>query len=104
MIRRPPRSTLFPYTTLFRSYRGGTLLVTSVLAGEGQVFFDNLISMLPHIQAGKGRAPAPGPQQRAGQNPHVAPPAAGGDPPLDMSSWTRLAAPARPTAHPGPGP
>src|SRR5205809_4452365 len=26
MIRRPPRSTLFPYTTLFRSYaaRGGT--------------------------------------------------------------------------------
>src|SRR3712207_8569813 len=25
MIRRPPRSTLFPYTTLFRSYR--TILV-----------------------------------------------------------------------------
>src|SRR5256885_5428709 len=23
MIRRPPRSTLFPYTTLFRSERGG---------------------------------------------------------------------------------
>src|SRR2546422_7232006 len=23
MIRRPPRSTLFPYTTLFRSYREG---------------------------------------------------------------------------------
>src|SRR5258707_9506339 len=22
MIRRPPRSTLFPYTTLFRSWRG----------------------------------------------------------------------------------
>src|SRR6266540_318761 len=22
MIRRPPRSTLFPYTTLFRSFRG----------------------------------------------------------------------------------
>src|SRR3712207_8015712 len=26
MIRRPPRSTLFPYTTLFRSHRG---IVTS---------------------------------------------------------------------------
>src|SRR5256885_14962592 len=26
MIRRPPRSTLFPYTTLFRSLRAGTLL------------------------------------------------------------------------------
>src|SRR5260370_23815405 len=24
MIRRPPRSTLFPYTTLFRSDSGGT--------------------------------------------------------------------------------
>src|SRR2546422_3990664 len=27
MIRRPPRSTLFPYTTLFRSERGADLLV-----------------------------------------------------------------------------
>src|SRR3712207_8994836 len=26
MIRRPPRSTLFPYTTLFRSVRTGTRL------------------------------------------------------------------------------
>src|SRR2546430_12558630 len=26
MIRRPPRSTLFPYTTLFRSALGATLL------------------------------------------------------------------------------
>src|SRR5256885_17124953 len=29
MIRRPPRSTLFPYTTLFRS-RGGVLVVLGV--------------------------------------------------------------------------
>src|SRR5256885_4301761 len=27
MIRRPPRSTLFPYTTLFRSRRGARLLL-----------------------------------------------------------------------------
>src|SRR5260221_6246018 len=26
MIRRPPRSTLFPYTTLFRSGRGGRFI------------------------------------------------------------------------------
>src|SRR5690348_18019679 len=26
MLRRPPRSTLFPYTTLFRSAMGGRLL------------------------------------------------------------------------------
>src|SRR3712207_7892051 len=26
MIRRPPRSTLFPYTALFRSIRGGRVI------------------------------------------------------------------------------
>src|SRR5258708_29208753 len=30
MIRRPPRSTLFPYTTLFRSQAIGSWLVTVV--------------------------------------------------------------------------
>src|SRR2546430_11960280 len=34
MIRRPPRSTLFPYTTLFRS-RPGRLNVSPVPAGLG---------------------------------------------------------------------
>src|SRR3712207_8175967 len=29
MIRRPPRSTLFPYTTLFRSYMTKSLLLAS---------------------------------------------------------------------------
>src|SRR3712207_7470219 len=29
MIRRPPRSTLFPYTTLFRSSRGGVPTLSS---------------------------------------------------------------------------
>src|SRR2546426_11000480 len=29
MIRRPPRSTLFPYTTLFRSLSLGTVTLTS---------------------------------------------------------------------------
>src|SRR5258705_6908286 len=29
MIRRPPRSTLFPYTTLFRSHEPGTSLPRS---------------------------------------------------------------------------
>src|SRR5258708_19289018 len=32
MIRRPPRSTLFPYTTLFRSWILSNLLLASVLA------------------------------------------------------------------------
>src|SRR3989475_11443120 len=34
MIRRPPRSTLFPYTTLFRSVLGSRLLLDDVLEQE----------------------------------------------------------------------
>src|SRR2546425_12733098 len=40
MIRRPPRSTLFPYTTLFRSGRGaapGGAWVSSVFFGQAVV-------------------------------------------------------------------
>src|SRR5258708_10849760 len=33
MIRRPPRSTLFPYTTLFRSERIGAVAVDLVAQG-----------------------------------------------------------------------
>src|SRR5256885_7127541 len=36
MIRRPPRSTLFPYTTLFRSTRGSA--EPSDIAGLGLTF------------------------------------------------------------------
>src|SRR3712207_7628596 len=35
MIRRPPRSTLFPYTTLFRSYLAVSLRFAGVLFGGG---------------------------------------------------------------------
>src|SRR3712207_7328064 len=34
MIRRPPRSTLFPYTTLFRSRQTGHLVLGGVPRGE----------------------------------------------------------------------
>src|SRR2546422_11325135 len=34
MIRRPPRSTLFPYTTLFRSYRSNRYPVPWRAAGQ----------------------------------------------------------------------
>src|SRR5690349_8231081 len=46
MIRRPPRSTLFPYTTLFRSYDGdieqtapGTYVVTQGMSSSVQSTF-----------------------------------------------------------------
>src|SRR2546429_3390996 len=37
MIRRPPRSTLFPYTTLFRSPSHGDALVPAILSVEPSV-------------------------------------------------------------------
>src|SRR3712207_7842156 len=37
MIRRPPRSTLFPYTTLFRSRRGNRPFVRLVVVVVHQV-------------------------------------------------------------------
>src|SRR3712207_8638278 len=35
MIRRPPRSTLFPYTTLFRSWTEGVRDPSALLPGVG---------------------------------------------------------------------
>src|SRR2546422_6677263 len=39
MIRRPPRSTLFPYTTLFRSLKADPNAFNHVLAPEDRVVF-----------------------------------------------------------------
>src|SRR2546430_3712689 len=39
MIRRPPRSTLFPYTTLFRSRTRYENFAAKQLAGRGYEFF-----------------------------------------------------------------
>src|SRR5690606_41242713 len=38
MIRRPPRSTLFPYTTLFRSVNAGAIVVNA--AGYDNVMLE----------------------------------------------------------------
>src|SRR3712207_7264888 len=37
MIRRPPRSTLFPYTTLFRSSRSGVRMRLALCAAEPEI-------------------------------------------------------------------
>src|SRR3712207_7028946 len=55
MIRRPPRSTLFPYTTLFRSEpviavrdHVGVVHVDVVLSVEQRVHADAIEEELPH--------------------------------------------------------
>src|SRR5256885_8296623 len=51
MIRRPPRSTLFPYTTLFRSTQELAAVVedaADVREPQARQFFDDLV--LRHLQ------------------------------------------------------
>src|SRR5256885_10874528 len=44
MIRRPPRSTLFPYTTLFRSQGGGQLFFACAGTSSGNSRTDRLFA------------------------------------------------------------
>src|SRR5947207_7173506 len=54
MIRRPPRSTLFPYTTLFRSYRyETTYLAPGNTKGFPQRGMSPTLSRLSHLLATK---------------------------------------------------
>src|SRR3712207_7862771 len=64
MIRRPPRSTLFPYTTLFRSAGAG---IISVVVGFGAqpvindvvsglfILFENIFLVGDYIEVGSAR-------------------------------------------------
>src|SRR3712207_7751803 len=52
MIRRPPRSTLFPYTTLFRSASGRALILLSVGPGQGALRTPEIVREL--VSAGHG--------------------------------------------------
>src|SRR2546423_13253328 len=114
MIRRPPRSTLFPYTTLFRSgvYEAGIAeLCAKVHDAGGQVYVDgaNLNALLGFAKPGRfgadvshlnlhktfciphgGGGPGVGP---VAVRAHLAPylPA---EPPGDTAGWTD------PPAHP----
>ncbi|GAA6121849.1 tripartite tricarboxylate transporter substrate binding protein BugE [Acidovorax sp. FG27] len=75
-------------------YRGGSPHVTAVLANEVQFIFDNLVTFLPHIQAGKLRALAVASPARIAQLPDVPTFAELGHPSLNQTSWTGIAAPA----------
>src|SRR5688572_30867231 len=55
MIRRPPRSTLFPYTTLFRSQSEGPRLLAHVLSATGR----------PRSRALSDAGPGPRPRTRS---------------------------------------
>src|SRR2546430_17270519 len=52
MIRRPPRSTLFPYTTLFRSRNSGDV---TLAPGASYAQLDSLIESEPCLREQRGR-------------------------------------------------
>src|SRR5438445_9534366 len=64
MIRRPPRSTLFPYTTLFRSKVIGRAELIVVVAKDGEEILE--LRAGPFQSAEIGDAVAPG--QQAGRD------------------------------------
>src|SRR2546426_5582549 len=50
MIRRPPRSTLFPYTTLFRSLASGRCRSSSTTSGRTLRYVSIACSPVPSIE------------------------------------------------------
>src|SRR3712207_7826688 len=74
MIRRPPRSTLFPYTTLFRSYERKV--------GRGPRRQPDGRPRLAREQRARGRDDAPG--DRLEQDPALRPGDRRGDPLRDL--------------------
>src|SRR5688572_32378735 len=76
MLRRPPRSTLFPYTTLFRSAARGR---------RGRRARARRRARERHVRAAEGTAPA-----RGGLKPVSAPGCRSGPPPSRDRKSTRL--------------
>src|SRR2546422_7049389 len=58
MIRRPPRSTLFPYTTLFRSLVAADDLRGPARLPEGRHLLDQEYPPEPHQAGARRLAPA----------------------------------------------
>src|SRR3712207_7185805 len=54
MIRRPPRSTLFPYTTLFRSVPPGVIQVSGRIEGDDAVIASKTSGRIREITVREG--------------------------------------------------
>src|ERR1700712_5309846 len=75
-------------------YRGSNPALTDLLAGQVQVIFDNMPSVLPHILGGKLRALAVTTEQRSAQLPDV--PSLGDTVKgYEASAWFGMGAPAK---------
>ena len=76
-------------------YKGSSLAVTDLLAGQLQFMLENLPTVLPHVKAGKLRALAVGTRQRSGLVPEYPPLAEAGVPGYEASTAFGVLGPAR---------
>ncbi|MFT3815781.1 MAG: tripartite tricarboxylate transporter substrate binding protein [Acidovorax sp.] len=74
-------------------YKGAGPAITDLLAGQVDMMFDNLPSMLPHIQSGALRGIAVMSPQRSPSLPQVPTFTEAGMPAMDNTAWMGLVAP-----------
>ncbi len=76
-------------------YKGGSLNVNALIAGETQVNFSTISTALPHVKSGRLRALAVSTARRSAAAPDVPTIAESGVRDYDYSSWIGLLAPAK---------
>jgi tripartite-type tricarboxylate transporter receptor subunit TctC len=80
-------------------YKGAAPAVTDLIAGQVQMYFENIATLLPHVQAGNLRALALADEKRHPQLPDVPTTSESGFPSLQATYWTGVwAPPGTPTA------
>src|SRR5215831_10395206 len=75
-------------------YKGPAAAITDLLAGQVQMYFENIGLMLPHVETGKLRALAVADDARDPQLPNVPTMAESGLPQLQATYWSGIVAPA----------
>ena len=76
-------------------YKGGAPAVTDLLAGQVQLLWVSIPSVLPHVKAGRLRAVAVSTSKRSASAPDIPTVAESGYPGFEYSNWNALFAPAK---------
>lgn len=79
-------------------YKGSAPAVTDLLAGQVQLMFNSMPTVLPHVKSGKVRALATGAAQRSKTVPDIPAVAESGVPGFDAVTWSGMVAPAKTSA------
>lgn len=76
-------------------YKGSAPAVTDLLAGQVQIMFNSMSTVLPHVKSGKLRALAAGSAQRSKTVPDIPTVAESGVPGFDAVTWSGVVAPTK---------